>query len=153
MTQSGARFDVSFAKSSRRALDVWKKADETSTMSARPASFSIVVLTLVIAACGGSSSSSPSGVGTACSATSPCAVGQSCLTEEPGGLCVSDCSSSGERDTCPSDGYCDRDTFSVNGVETKLTLCLQSCTKDEECRAEYRCSGASAGTGKVCRRR
>jgi hypothetical protein len=153
MTQGGEAFDASFAKSSRRALAVWKKAGETSIMSARSASFSLVVLTLVIAACGGSSSSSPSGVGTACSATSPCAAGQRCLTEEPGGLCVSDCSSSGERDTCPSDGYCDRDTFSVNGVETKLTLCLQSCTKDEECRAEYRCSGASAGTGKVCRRR
>ena len=153
MTQSGERFDGSFAKSSRGALAAREKVGETRTMGARVTSFSLVVLTLVFAACGGSSSSSPSGIGTACSATSPCAAGQRCLTGEPGGLCVSDCSTSGERDTCPSDGYCDRDTFSVNGVDTKLTLCLQSCTKDEECRAEYRCSGASAGTGKVCRRR
>ena len=122
-------------------------------MHARFPSVSIVRIVSAIAACGGTAASSPSGVGAACGATSPCAAGQRCLTGEPGGLCVADCTTSGERDTCPSDGYCDRDTFSVTGVDAKLTLCLQSCTKDDDCRAEYRCSGASAGTGKVCRRR
>jgi hypothetical protein len=107
----------------------------------------------LLAACGGSSSPAPSGIGASCGATTACGVGQRCLTGEPGGLCVSDCTNSGQRDVCPHDGYCDRDTFSVNGADTKLTLCLQSCTKDDECRPEYRCSGASAGTGKVCRRR
>jgi hypothetical protein len=112
-----------------------------------------LLVALVVAACGSSSTSSPSGVGTACGASAPCGAGQRCLTEEPGGLCVADCTTSGQQDTCPADAYCDRDTFRVGGVDTKLTLCLQACTKDEECRAEYRCSGASAGTGKVCRRR
>lgn len=122
-------------------------------MHQRLASSCLVLLTFFVASCGGTSNASSSGIGAPCSATSSCASGQRCLTGEPGGLCVADCTNSGQRDTCPGEGYCDRDTFSVNGVDTKLTLCLQSCTKDEECRAEYRCSGASAGTGKVCRRR
>ncbi len=115
-----------------------------------------VLVASLLGACGGSSSTGStgsSGIGASCGATNPCGAGQRCLTGEPGGLCVADCTNSGERDVCPADGYCDRDTFSIGGVDTKLTLCLQRCTKDEQCRPEYRCSGASAGTGKVCRRR
>lgn len=111
-----------------------------------------VLFGVLVAACGGSSPA-PSGVGNACSTSAPCGASQRCLTGEPGGLCVADCTNSGQQDSCPSDAYCDRDTFVVNGVETKTTLCLLSCTKDDDCRPEYRCSGASAGTGKVCRRR
>jgi hypothetical protein len=119
----------------------------------------VVVLIAVVSviACSGSDGSvSPTPrVGQACSAATSCGPGERCLTGEPGGLCVKPCTTSGSAAECPSGSFCDEDSFARDdgSGDQRLTVCLQACQKDEECRAGYACSGASNATGKVCRKR
>lgn len=117
----------------------------------------VLVAVASVIACSGSdgSGSAAPRVGQACSATTSCGPGEQCLTGEPGGLCVKPCTASGDRAQCPGGAICDEDSFARDdgSGDQRLTVCLQACEKDEECRAGYACSGVSNASGKVCRKR
>ena len=123
-------------------------------------SFSSLFLATVVAACSGSESSETSSggttprVGQACTASAACGPGEQCLTGEPGGLCVKPCTTSGSASECPSGSLCDEDSFlrDDGSGDQRLTVCLQQCEKDEQCRSGYACSGVSNASGKVCRK-
>ncbi|MBS2018311.1 MAG: hypothetical protein JST00_35910 [Deltaproteobacteria bacterium] len=110
----------------------------------------------VVVACSGSDATGVSTprVGQACTATNTCGPAEQCLLGEPGGLCVKACTASGSASECPSGALCDRDSFlrDDGSGDQVLTVCLQQCEKDEQCRFGYACSGVSNGSGKVCRK-
>lgn len=122
--------------------------------------FSLVGVVLVVACSGSDASDTPAGsstprVGQACTASTTCGPAEQCLLGEPGGLCVKPCTTSGSANECPSGALCDEDSFAKDdgSGEQRLTVCLQQCEKDEECRSGYACSGVSNASGKVCRKR
>ena len=118
----------------------------------------VLALASVVLACSGGDgtvggAATSARVGQACSASQACGPAERCLAEEPGGLCVTSCTKSGSTAECPTGATCDEDSFVEDGRDQKLTVCLQSCTKDEDCRTDYACSGVSKANGKVCRKR
>lgn len=124
----------------------------------RTGSLVLGVVVLGVVACSGADgdvadASSTPRVGQSCGAAQGCGPGEQCLSEEPGGLCVKPCTTSGASSECPSGSTCDEDSFLQGGKDTKLVVCLQACKDDEECRTGYACSGVSNASGKVCRKR
>ncbi|HEX9578979.1 MAG TPA: hypothetical protein VF993_14595, partial [Myxococcales bacterium] len=89
---------------------------------------------LLLCACHGSGA----GIGGACKTDSDCSGSLTCKTDAngyPGGLCTADCSSK----ACTSGNLCTQ-------LSTE-TICLQSCSKDADCRTGYACCAAY---GNVC---
>lgn len=109
-----------------------------------------LVWSVAVVGCGDDDSAAPSRIGEACGTAEECGPEEMCLEDQPGGLCVQECTMPGER--CGEGALCDTVNVTLgDGGVVDMVLCLQECEGDEDCRTGYGCNGVSSGSGKVCR--
>ena len=105
----------------------------------------LVSVALLIVACGGGVGVNGTAVGGACAANADCAGGSRCQLggNYPQGMCVVNCSVDTD---CPTGSRC---------ASRDSGVCLPTCARNDECRANYTCKDDTARDGGkilVCRK-